>query len=141
MYKTILAALDGSTLSDKALATACNLAKMNQSNLHLIYVSAYQQAMVAVGGVYMVPKDDFEKPGMELLDHAVKTANNLGLSNVETHLSSGSIGSTITETAKKIGADLIVLGSQGHSDVFGLLLGSVSHKVSNSADCSCLIVR
>ena len=37
--------------------------------------------------------------------------------------------------------DMIVMGRRGLSDLQGLLMGSVSHKVSHLADCACLTVK
>ena len=47
----------------------------------------------------------------------------------------------IIESAKKIDADLIVLGARGHSTVARVLLGSTSDFVANHAECPVLIVR
>ena len=33
------------------------------------------------------------------------------------------------------------MGRRGHGDLQGLLLGSVSHKVCQLADCACLTVK
>ena len=53
----------------------------------------------------------------------------------------GSPDSRIVETAEEIGAELIILGSHGHSRWERLLLGSVSDSVVHHAHCSVLIVR
>jgi len=53
----------------------------------------------------------------------------------------------IDDPAKRIveaaheGADPIVMGSRGLSDLKGLFQGSVSHKVSSRAPCTCLMVK
>ncbi len=47
----------------------------------------------------------------------------------------------ILEYAERESADCIVMGSRGLSDVRGLVLGSVSHKVSNRAVCTCIAVK
>lgn len=47
----------------------------------------------------------------------------------------------ILETAKEENSDLIVIGSRGLSDLSGALVGSVSHRVSHSADCSVITVK
>lgn len=52
----------------------------------------------------------------------------------------GPIIETILAEAKKLGADLIVLGSHGRGMMFQLLIGSVSEGVLHNADCPVLIV-
>lgn len=49
--------------------------------------------------------------------------------------------SAILEKASDFGADLIVLGSQGHGAFSRFLLGSVSQSIVMHASCSVLIVR
>lgn len=53
----------------------------------------------------------------------------------------GHVGHTITEEARKINADLIVIGAQGHSAISRVLLGSTSDFVATQAGCSVLAVR
>ena len=53
----------------------------------------------------------------------------------------GHVGHTIAEEARKIGADLIVIGAQGHSAIARVLLGSTSDFVATQASCSVLAVR
>ena len=50
----------------------------------------------------------------------------------------------VTDTppaAKKEAADMIVLGSRGLGHIAGLVMGSVSHKVSHLSDCTCITVK
>ena len=47
----------------------------------------------------------------------------------------------IIETAEDMKCDLIVMGSRGRSDIEGLLLGSVTHKVLTLAKVPVLVVR
>jgi nucleotide-binding universal stress UspA family protein len=49
--------------------------------------------------------------------------------------------SKITEFAKRIGADLIVIGNAGLSGLKRVFLGSVSEAVSRHGPCSVLIVK
>ena len=46
-----------------------------------------------------------------------------------------------TSTAEGMKCDLIVMGSRGRSDIEGLLLGSVTHKVLTLATVPVLVVR
>ncbi len=52
----------------------------------------------------------------------------------------GNAAQAILDTAKRIGAGLIVLGSHGHSAIGELLVGSVAHKVTVHSDVPVLLV-
>jgi nucleotide-binding universal stress UspA family protein len=47
----------------------------------------------------------------------------------------------ILECATREGVDLIIMGTRGLSDIKGLLMGSVSHKVCQLSECSCITVK
>jgi nucleotide-binding universal stress UspA family protein len=51
------------------------------------------------------------------------------------------IAHEIVSSAREWRADLIALGSRGLSDIQGLVLGSVSHRVMAGSDCPVLVVR
>lgn len=53
----------------------------------------------------------------------------------------GLVGCEIAAAAIEHGADLVVLGSRGRSDLGGLLLSSVGHDVLELASCPVLLVR
>jgi nucleotide-binding universal stress UspA family protein len=53
----------------------------------------------------------------------------------------GHVGREIAAAAAEYGADLVVLGSRGRSDLGGLLLGSVGHEVLELAPSPVLLVR
>ncbi len=59
----------------------------------------------------------------------------------ETAIKDGDPGKVIVNQAKEWGADLIVLGSHGHSRVVRMLLGSVAKYVVDQAPCSVEIVH
>lgn len=52
----------------------------------------------------------------------------------------GYAGKVLTDMAKSKEYDMIIMGSHGHSDIAGLFLGSVTHKVLNTIHCPILIV-
>jgi nucleotide-binding universal stress UspA family protein len=51
------------------------------------------------------------------------------------------VAAAIAAAAEEHGADLVVLGSRGRSDLGGLLLGSVGHEVLARVTCPVLLVR
>ncbi len=71
-----------------------------------------------------------------------KTAQVLEAAGVAYSLESlsGSPGTMLSNLAKSKEYDLIVMGSHGHSDIAGLFLGSVTHKVLNTIYCPILVV-
>ncbi|WP_445731901.1 universal stress protein [Mariniflexile sp.] len=60
---------------------------------------------------------------------------------ITTSVISGLPKRTILEKAESFGADLIVVGSQGHGAFTRFLLGSVSQYLATHANCSVLIVK
>lgn len=76
-----------------------------------------------------------------ILSDASKIATQLEAPAVETVSLEGEPVPQILELANKLNADLIVVGSRGLSDLKGLLMGSVSHKLCQLARCPCLTVR
>ncbi len=79
--------------------------------------------------------------GEHLLLAAASEAKEQGVKQVTTLMTRGDPAKRIIEQAKKQEADCIVMGSRGLSDVKALFLGSVSHKVSNQAPCTCITVK
>jgi nucleotide-binding universal stress UspA family protein len=76
-----------------------------------------------------------------ILDQAAAHARALGVRSVETVLETGDPARVIVATAEARGANLIVIGSRGLSDLRGLLLGSVSHKVNHLSGITVITVR
>lgn len=79
--------------------------------------------------------------GQQVLRRAESAARDAGVERVESLLEFGEPVKSILEAAKREEANLIVMGSRGLSDLKGLMVGSVSHKVSNLAPCTCVTVR
>ena len=59
----------------------------------------------------------------------------------QTVLAHGPLAKTIARQAKRLKADLILMGSRGLSDIKGFLLGSTSRQVAAVAPCSLLVVK
>ena len=77
----------------------------------------------------------------EIVDAAVERAAGHGIKVGKGLVKRGPLARTIVQVGKQLGADAIVLGSRGLGDLEGHLLGSVSHKVTSLAECTCITVR
>ena len=80
------------------------------------------------------------REGAKLLETTGKALNRRELKMVE-NLAFGHEAEEILKAAKRIRADLVVMGSKGLTGLRRFLLGSVSHKVVRYAPCSVLVVR
>lgn len=52
----------------------------------------------------------------------------------------GEPGYVLANRSKSKNYDLIIMGSHGHSDLAGLFLGSVTHKVLNTIHCPVMVI-
>jgi len=77
----------------------------------------------------------------KILAEAKRTAKSAGVEDVVIMSGEGDPADAILGCAKRVSADLIVMGSRGLSDLEGLLMGSVSHKVCQRSECSCISVK
>lgn len=146
MITNILVPVDGSKQSDKALEFACNLADKYNAKLHVqhtVEVTLHEHAMFvgSAGFAFEASDEDIQKAGKKVIEAAEKIIAEHDCKLVETEITHGSPAQNILERAKKNDIDMIVMGSRGLSDISGLLLGSVSHKVSHLAECTCVTVR
>jgi len=87
------------------------------------------------------PSDLLTAIGRQLLEGAEAAAKKGGVKKVVTTILSGDPADSILNRAKKEKADMIILGTRGFGEFKGLLLGSVSHKVSSRAHCACITVK
>lgn len=90
---------------------------------------------------HCVDQDAIAAMGDIIAARAVQAAKALKASKVTSEVLHGDTTAEICGAARRIGADLIVVGSRGLGPLKRLLMGSVSQKVGQHADCACLIVK
>jgi len=146
----ILCATDGSPSAKKALAVACDLAKCKGAKLLILHVQRRHggeatpdelQFYAKVEHMALSEATAFPAEAQRIASAAHAAAHEAGVDQVESLVVEGDPTRRISEIAKDRGADAVVVGSRGRSEVAGLLLGSVSHKVSQLVPCTCIIVR
>ena len=137
MFDRILLAVDGSEQSDKAVAMASDLARNSKGEILVFHVR--EKAAVRYGSfdVKLAEED------RNMADETAKALKEAGISARAERPSAyhGHTAKLITEGAREFDADVIVMGSRGHSDLAGIFLGSVAHKVLHLATCPVLVVR
>ena len=139
MYKHILAAVDGSEDSIRALKQANALATTFGSRLTLMH--AYTSTADIVGSAdYSDLVARRKLKGQDVLD-AARAELDEGGPKAEEVLREGPEADAIVEAADALEVDLIVMGTRGLGALKRLLLGSVSNKVIHLAHCPVLLVR
>jgi len=83
----------------------------------------------------------YEKLGHQILEYSKGIALEKGVAAVETLLDKGDAADVIVQQADRLGANIIVMGTRGLGTLKGLLVGSVSHKVTQLAPCTCVTVK
>lgn len=151
MAKCYVVALDGSDAGWKALDIACDLAIGAKAALEIVHIIPYET--MPTGLSHFAEIEGISKDEMEARFHISRTladkitgegrrrAEQHGVKEISETVREGSPASEIVSLAESKSADMIFIGSRGLSDVGGLLLGSVSHKVAHTAHCTCVIVR
>jgi len=149
-YGRILVPYDGSRYYKKSLEEAIEIAKKFGSKIYLLHVL---DALTAVPPIHDDPDYSAEmKRFQRVLKNAVYRSD-LILRNEVLHCKEkdvdadysvviGSAADVILKFSKKNEIDLIVMGSQGLSGIHKIMaLGSVSRKVSESAQCPVMLIK
>lgn len=137
MITRILLAVDGSEWSNRAIPMAAELARKFGAEIVVFHA---QERVMGRGGSYAVETTD-DAQGMT--DRVVAWLKDEEVSaRGETRVCyTGHIARELAKLARTQGADMIVMGSRGLSEVGGLMLGSVVNKVLHLAEVPVLIVR
>lgn len=145
MFNTILLAYDGSDHARNALNAAAELARVHGAKLHLVHTPQVDTPTIVVGA-YVSQLDtpptpeQIQQAGKHVTDQAINEAKALGVAIEEVHLGTGVPANVVLTHAKKIDADLIVMGRRGLGAIRALALGSVSQAIAHGAECACLTV-
>ncbi|KAA8735663.1 universal stress protein [Acinetobacter qingfengensis] len=144
-YKNILVAVDDSPISYAAVEHALSLAQLTHGNVTLLSVIAVDP-FVGVDFYKIAPAvtDYFmqaEAHAKSRLDEIKQSFDRDGI-NVSTKLYHGvPAAEGIINTADEINADLIIMGSHGHTGVKKFVLGSVAQNVLAESHVPVLIIK
>jgi nucleotide-binding universal stress UspA family protein len=136
-FGRIVAGVDGSDSSLQALEWAAHQAELAGSRLDVIM--AWEWPIIY--GSTQVPFDyDPRSDAQTRLGEAVeKLRDRRPALNVTSTVAEGHPAPVLVEESRS--ADLLVLGSRGHGEFVGMLLGSVSEHCVTNAHCPVVVVR
>lgn len=138
-FKNILVPVDGSEHSKRALQYALELAQCQRAQVVLLH--SYGRIPMLIGGEARVELTrELRGESEKLFEPFATILRESGLEPVLV-IQEGRPENVIVEEARKGGFDLIVMGSRGLSDIEGVLVGSVAHRVLAAAHCPVLVTR
>ncbi|WP_214369834.1 universal stress protein [Pseudonocardia sp. H11422] len=138
MFHVIVWATDGSKPAENALPLAKELARSSGAKFVAVHVeekglgraealAQAEEADVAHRTVLQRKVDELRQEG---LDAELRWVDGIP----------GKVGHVIADVAREARADLVVVGSHGHSSLVGLLLGSVTLRLLQIAPAPVLVV-
>jgi nucleotide-binding universal stress UspA family protein len=142
MYKRILLAYDGSDAGQKALLDCQTLAQWGGAQLYLIAVMPSAMSFVGLeGGVYDVELEERERAKYQsILKDGLRRLEQAGYAATG-EVVTGEAVDEITKCARKLGAELIVVGHKHlNSWAARWWRGSISGALIEHAPCNVLVV-
>jgi nucleotide-binding universal stress UspA family protein len=139
MFKKVVWATDGSEAADLALPHAKTLAAEAGGELVVVHCEEFLP-QAPRGGRFPVHADEDE-----LKAKIQRQAAEIGEDGVKASLQTVTAGAggaahAIADVARDQHADVIVVGTRGHTALAGLLLGSVTQRLLHIAPCPVLAV-
>ena len=153
--KHIVVATDFSDTAELALDRAIELARHFDAELHVTHVFALPVPAVGVYD-FAIPESgirEARESALRRLEGAAQKAVAAGMERTpcmnavaagvrtHTHLVATPTETGISDVAREVGAEMIVVGTHGHTGLKHVLLGSVAERVVRHAPCSVLVVR
>jgi len=148
MVEKILVPTDGSKSTENAIQMAVDMANNFNAELYIVYV-------VPKGEIPEKIVDFIKEEGLDggigklstkiigeaVLEPVLEKVKSLGVKSGKWMVLRGDPAKEILKFAKSRKVDMIVMGKSGQAGIKELLLGSVSRKVCNLAECACVTVK
>ena len=150
MYANVLVSTDGSDDAKKGVEHGIALAKALNAKVTVITVTEPLPIYLGTGfdSGWIPSKDEIDsfdaarkKFAGKVLDEARAMAEQTGIAAELLHIPNAHPATTIIETAKSKGCDLIVMGSHGRRGLKKLFLGSQTSEVLADGNLPVLVVH
>ncbi|TIH18479.1 universal stress protein [Marinifilum sp. JC120] len=139
IFNKILIPVDDSKHSESAISYGASLAEMSGGKLTILH--CHRPVPTGLGEPnFQKAIDDATRESYAILEKQTAILKDKSI-NYEEKIIGGSIAKSIKTVAETEGCDLIIMGSKGKSDLEGLVVGSVTHKVLHIAECPVLVIK
>lgn len=129
----IVVGVDGTEVSQKALAWAVDEGNVRHTQVHVVHAWRFDPMSD------LLPRDQIKEDSTELLVREVAAVTGMPRSeNVSYSSVQGDAARVLHEVSE--GADMLVLGSHRRSPIGEMLLGSVSRECVRHATCPVVVV-
>jgi len=138
----ITVATDGSARANRAVDIAVNLAKATQSELVILTVGGNISGteLRQLAGMDGDLSKALKTATNQILSRARKRALRRGAPDIKLQAVWGDPAEAIIEAVRRSKTDILVVGRRGRGRLSGLLLGSVSQKLTSLAPCNVMVV-
>ncbi len=139
--RTILVPVDFSTPGREALAYAVAFAAQFDAKLLVLHVVEMPYVGSGLGEIELPPVEaEIREPVAENLARMVAEVV-AGRLPAETLTRTGQPWFEITEAARELNVDLVIIGTHGYTGLKHVLMGSTAERVVRHAPCPVLVVR
>jgi nucleotide-binding universal stress UspA family protein len=136
MSKIVVLGLDGSPDSVRAIPYAVEQAGDGGT---IVAVHVREVLVGRAGGMPLIANEDEIEPDVRRQVEDMRSADvSAGLKVVSAV--AGGPAHVIADIAREENADVIVIGTRGHSQIASLIIGSVTHKLLHMTPCPVLAV-
>ena len=137
MFSKIIWATDGSAGADHALGYARDLARATGADLVVVHGEELSAARSSIGYTRRVDEEDLEAKIKRQVAEMTDSGLSVSVKVIGGHAHPATL---IADVAQDIGADLVVVGTRGHTPLAGLMLGSVTDRLLHILHCPVLAV-
>ena len=139
IFSKILIPVDGSKHSSNAVKYGAALAEVSGAKLILLH--CHRPIPTGLGEPnFQKAIDNATRESYTVLKHHTAELKDRTI-DYDEKIIGGSVAKSIKTVVETEECDLIVMGSKGKSDLEGLVVGSVTHKVLHTAPCPVLVTK
>jgi nucleotide-binding universal stress UspA family protein len=138
MFSKLLVPLDGSSLAEQALGPAASIARATHAAIDLVMVHQPMAFADFVDAAWQASPSSGARAYIASTAKELADGSSIAVSGTVVR---GTASEMIRERAKEIGADLIVMTSQGRTGFSRTWLGSVAHEILRGSPAPILMLR